>query len=63
MTDDRMNEYRLKFLAVLAYLDQLATDAEVILPDPGDTDILPMVDELHELLNDMCARSRTKSTC
>ena len=63
MTDERINEYRIKLLAVFAHLDQLATDAQAIVTDPVDTDILPMVDELHELLNDMRPRSRTRSTC
>jgi hypothetical protein len=60
MTDDRIAEYRTKLLAVLAHLDQLATHAEAILADPADTDILPMADELRELLNDMRAKVEEK---
>ena len=47
LTDDRINEYRIKLLTVPAHLDQLAADAQAIVTDP------PIVDELHELLNDM----------
>jgi hypothetical protein len=60
MTDDRIVEYRTKLLAVLAHLDQLAMDAEALLADPVDIDILPMVDELRELLNDMRAKVEEK---
>ena len=60
MTDDRINEYRIKLLAVLAHLDQLVTDAQAIVTDPVDTNILPMVDELQELLNDMRAKVEDK---
>jgi hypothetical protein len=60
MIDDRIAEYRTKLLAVLARLDQLATNAEAILSDPADTGILPMADELCELLNDMRAKVEEK---
>jgi hypothetical protein len=35
-------------------------DAEALLADPVDIDILPMVDELRELLNDMRAKVEEK---
>ena len=41
-------EYRQQLLAVLARLDQLATDAEAILAGPGDAEIYAMAEELRE---------------
>ena len=53
-------EYRQKLLAVLAHLDQLTTDADIILADPGDVENAALAEELRELLVDMRAEVEAK---
>ena len=43
-------EYRQRLLAVLAHLDQLVTDADAVLTDPGDADIYARVEDIREQL-------------
>ena len=60
MTHDRIAEYRSKLLAVLARLDQMAADAELLRDDPADTGNVPLIEELCELLEDMRAQVEEK---
>jgi hypothetical protein len=53
-------DYRQRLLSILARLDQLSTEADAILREPGDTELLPMAEELRELAVDMRARGEAK---
>jgi hypothetical protein len=51
-----MNDYRRALLSILARLDQRSTEADALLRKPGDTELLPMAEELRELVVDMRAK-------
>jgi hypothetical protein len=53
-------EYRQALLTLLARLDQLGTGAEEILAEPADTELLPLAEELRELLVEMRAKVEEK---
>ncbi len=52
--------YRSRLLAILARLDQLATEADAILAEPADVELGCMAEELRELLVDMRAKLEEK---
>ena len=53
-------EYRKTLLAVLARLDQLQTEAEAILAEPGDAEIAAWAEELREMHVEMQAKVEEK---
>jgi hypothetical protein len=53
-------EYRKALLALLCRLDQMTTDADAILANPVDTEILPWAEELRELLVELQAKVEEK---
>ena len=53
-------EYRVRFLAVLAHLDQLTSEADRILAGPGDAEIGAWAEELREHLVEMRAKVEEK---
>jgi hypothetical protein len=53
-------DYRQSLLSVLARLDQLSSDAEAILTEPGVVENGAMAEELRELLVDMRAKVESK---
>jgi len=53
-------DYRKSLLGVLARLDQLSTESDAILADPGDVENGAMAEELRELLVDMRAKVDAK---
>jgi hypothetical protein len=53
-------DYRQALLSLLSRLDQLSTEADAILREPGDTELLPMAEELRELVVDMRAKVEAK---
>jgi hypothetical protein len=55
MTPERARKYRLELLAALDHLDQLVTEADAVLADPGDTDDHPLVGNLRKQLTEMRA--------
>jgi len=55
-----MSDYRQRLLVILAQLDQLTSEAELILAEPGDADNGAMAEELRELLVVMQAKVEAK---
>ena len=55
-----LTDYRQALHSILSRLDQLGTEAEALLAAPGDTELLPMAEELRELLVDMRAKVEEK---
>jgi hypothetical protein len=53
-------EYRQKLLAVLAQLDQLVTDANAVLADPGDAGIYARMEDIREQLVETRAQVEEK---
>jgi hypothetical protein len=53
-------EYRQKLLAVLAHLDQLVTDADAALADPGDAGIYAQLEDIREQLVEARAKVEEK---
>ena len=53
-------DYQKALLSVLARLDQLTSDADALLAEPGDVENGAMAEELRELVVDMRAKVEAK---
>jgi hypothetical protein len=58
--DSSNPEYREKLLGVLARLDQLVTDADVVLTGPGDAEIYARMEDIRKHVVEMRARVEAK---
>jgi hypothetical protein len=55
-----LTDYRQALRRILSRLDQLNTEADALMAESGDTALLPMAEELRELLVDMRAKVEKK---